>query len=102
MELNLPTMPFIVLAVYLIIYIMKFFTFKTDNQRKAIPPVSAVIGGIIGIALFYKLPDAIGAENIVEACTTGMASGLAAVGCNQVFKQFKKYSGEIETEDAEA
>lgn len=102
MELNLPTMPFIVLAVYVIIYLLKFVTFKTDSQRKAIPPVSAIIGGLIGIALFYKMPSAIAAEDIIEACTTGMASGLAAVGCNQVFKQFKKYTGETETEDTEA
>lgn len=99
MEFNIPSMPFIVLAVYLIIWVMKQFTFKTDEQRKSIPPVSAVIGGLIGIALFYKVPTAINAENIVEACTIGMGSGLAAVGCNQVFKQFKKFTGEIETSD---
>lgn len=101
MEFNIPSMPFIVLAVYLIIYVMKQFTFKTDEQRKSIPPVSAVIGGLIGIALFYKVPTAINAENIVEACTIGMGSGLAAVGCNQVFKQFKKFTGETETPDDE-
>lgn len=101
MEFNIPSMPFIVLAVYLIIWVMKQFTFKTDEQRKSIPPVSAVIGGLIGIALFYKVPTAINAENIVEACTIGMGSGLAAVGCNQVFKQFKKFTGEIETSDGE-
>lgn len=102
MELNIPSMPFIVLAVYIIIFVMKKFTFKTDEQRKSIPPVSAVIGGLIGILLFYKLPEAINAANIVEACTIGMGSGLAAVGCNQVFKQFKKFTGEIDTPDEES
>ena len=53
MEFNIPSMPFIVLAVYLIIWVI------------------------------------------------GMGSGLAAVGCNQVFKQFKKFTGETETPDDE-
>lgn len=101
MELSIPSMPFIVLTVYIIIFVMKKFVFKTDEQRKSIPPVAAVIGGLIGIALFYKVPESIGAANIVEACTTGMGSGLAAVGCNQVFKQFKKFTGETETVDEE-
>ena len=92
MELNLATTPFIILCVYVITDILKNFFFKTDEDKKHIPPISAAIGGLIGILVFYFVPEAISAGNIVEACTSGIASGLAAVGCNQVYKQYAKFT----------
>lgn len=90
MELDLVTSPFIIVSVYIISDILKNFFFKTDEDKKHIPPVAAAIGGAIGILVFYFSPEAIAASNIVEACTSGFTSGLAAVGCNQIYKQYQK------------
>lgn len=91
MELQLTTMPFIVLAVYFIIWILKKFIFKSDESRKNLPPIAAAIGCAIAIAFYFLDPDEVGFSGIIDCCTTGMASGLAAVGCNQVYKQFQKF-----------
>lgn len=99
MELSLTTTPFIILCTYIISDVLKNFFLKSDEDRKHIPPISAAIGGLLGILVFYFVPDAISASNIVEACTSGIASGLAAVGCNQVYKQYTKFmSGDYDDE----
>ena len=91
MELELATMPFIILTVYLIVWLMKKFILKTDKQRQSLPPIAMIMGGTIAVLLFYFMPDTVEFTNIIEALTTGMGSGLAAVGCNQVYKQFQKF-----------
>lgn len=91
MELELATMPFIILTVYLIVWLLKRFVLKTDKQRQSLPPISMVIGGTIAVLLFYFMPNTVDFTNIIEALTTGMGSGLAAVGCNQIYKQFQKF-----------
>lgn len=88
---ELPVMPFIILCVYILTFFIKKFVLKTDAQKASLPPIAAVLGGLLAIGLYHFAPTMIVAENIVEACTTGMASGLAAVGCNQVYKQYQKY-----------
>lgn len=95
---ELPVMPFIILAVYVLTHFIKKCILKTDAQKASLPPIAAVLGGLIAIALYHFAPSMIVAENIVEACTMGMASGLAAVGCNQVYKQYQKYAT-VDSED---
>ena len=89
--LELTTMPFIILSVYVLVWILKNTILKTDELRKSLPPIAAILGGCIGVGLFLFIPSATVFENVVDAATTGMSSGLAAVGCNQVWKQFQKY-----------
>lgn len=93
---DIVTMPFIILVVYIMVELTKKKVFNTDERRKLIPACAAVVGGLIGTAMYLIAPNVMAQyANIVEACTAGMASGLAATGCNQVYKQFKKYSVEI-------
>ena len=40
---------------------------------------------------YYFLPSLIVANNLFSAILVGAASGLSATGCNQIFKQLKKY-----------
>lgn len=97
---QLPTMPFIIIAVYIITFFIKKYILKTDSQKASLPPIAAVLGGLIAICLYEFMPGTIVVENIIEACTMGMASGLAAVGCNQVYKQYQKYLNTSSDEDS--
>lgn len=72
------TIPIIVAACLCIGTVMKYWI-PTDN--KWIPTVLLVIGAVSGAILF-----GFDYAGIVK----GMISGLAAVGLNQVFKQFLK------------
>ena len=55
---------------------------------------------MLGIVCFYVLPSIISAPNVWIAILIGGASGLSATGCNQIFKQLKKFGIEVkEVED---
>lgn len=92
MDLYLPTTPFIVVVVYFITYALRKFVIKTDEQRKSLPPIAAAIGCLIALIFYFFAPNEIEFTNLVDAVTSGMCSGLAAVGCNQVYKQFKRFA----------
>ena len=91
MDLELTTMPFIIMSVYILTEVLKTFVLKTDAQRKCLPVIAAILGGAIAIALFIFMPETTNFSDIINAVTDGMASGFAAVGCNQVYKQFKRF-----------
>ena len=92
MDLYLPTTPFIVVVVYFITYALRKYVIKTDEQRKSLPPIAAAIGCLIALIFYFFAPSEIEFTNLVDAVTSGMCSGLAAVGCNQVYKQFKRFA----------
>ncbi len=49
----------------------------------------AVCGGVLGVAGLYTMPD-FPADDVINAVAVGMASGLAATGVNQLYKQQRK------------
>ena len=53
---------------------------------KWIPVIMAVCGGVLGVAGLYTMPD-FPAGYVINAVAVGMASGLAATGVNQLYKQ---------------
>lgn len=53
---------------------------------KWIPVIMAVCGGVLGVAGLYTMPD-FPAGDVINAVAVGMASGLAATGVNQLYKQ---------------
>ena len=57
---------------------------------KWIPVIMAVCGGALGVAGLYTMPD-FPAGDVINAIAVGMASGLAATGVNQLYKQQCKY-----------
>lgn len=69
---------------------------KTAIDNKWIPVICAVLGGIFGVAGFYVMPG-FPASDIYNAIVVGIASGLAATGANQIYKQLTPTE---ETEDA--
>lgn len=88
---SIATLPVIAAAVYGIIEFLKHFVFS-DNEtfKKYIPVVSTVLGGVIGVIAFFVCPEIIPVANWYGSIFIGCASGLSAVGINQITKQMKK------------
>jgi multidrug transporter EmrE-like cation transporter len=88
---SIATLPAIVAIVYGIIEFLKHFVF-VDNEtfKKYIPVISTVLGGVIGVVTFFVCPESIPVGTWYAAIFMGCASGLSAVGVNQITKQIKK------------
>lgn len=92
---SVATLPAIAALVYGIIEILKKFVFASNQKfKKYIPIVSAVLGGAMGIIAFFAFPDIIPAQNWYCSIIIGCASGLSAVGANQIKKQSEKKDGD--------
>lgn len=89
--MELTTVPFIILVVYFATWAIKKWVFTTDESRKNLPPVAAAIGCAISLLIYFRAPELAMFTSVIDAATQGMASGLAAVGCNQIYKQYKKF-----------
>lgn len=76
----------IVVIAYLIGYGAKVVSHVKDE---VIPVIVGVCGGILGIVGMYVIPD-FPANDILNAISIGIVSGLASTGVNQVWKQSKK------------
>lgn len=85
--LNVVTVPAIVFIVYWIINLLKLSTNYNENFMKFIPLIAAGVGAVLGVVIFYLIPEVVLADNVLNAIITGGASGLAATGTNQIFKQ---------------
>lgn len=81
------SIPAIVVVCYLIGMCVKAFAPKAE---KFIPCIVGICGGILGIVVYFTIPGFIGAENWITALATGIVSGLASTGANQVYKQLMK------------
>ena len=85
MELGIATVATITIIVYIIALDVK--ATKLDN--KWIPLICGVLGIGLGIATMYMgVPDFPAADPLTAAAVGG-ASGLAATGADQIFKQLK-------------
>lgn len=60
---------------------------KSDKVDKFIPCVCGAVGGALGIIIFFTTPDFIAADSWFNALATGIVSGLAATGIDQIKKQ---------------
>ena len=58
-------------------------------KNELIPVIVAVCGGILGVVGMHVIPD-FPAQDVLNAISVGMVSGLASTGVNQAFKQLTK------------
>lgn len=58
-------------------------------KNELIPVIVAVFGGILGVVGMHVIPD-FPAQDVLNAISVGMVSGLASTGVNQAFKQLTK------------
>lgn len=61
-----------------------------EKLDKFIPIICGAAGGILGVVVFKTIPGYLPADNWLLALYVGIGSGLAAVGVNQIYKQFSK------------
>lgn len=57
---------------------------------RVIPLLAGLLGIILGIVAYYLENELMPATNLFTAMLIGGASGFAATGANQVYKQFSK------------
>ena len=79
-------------SIAIICYILGGFLKGIGNEKLdcLIPDIVAVFGGGIGVLAFYTIPGYLSATNWLDALAIGAASGLVAVGINQIVKQSSK------------
>ena len=78
-------------AVYAIIECLKLLWLNDrEDLKKYIPIIAAVIGVVLVIATYFVRPDVLPSPTWYGAIITGLASGLSAVGINQIPKQLGK------------
>lgn len=88
--------PAIVAIVYVVIEAYKkWIANGREKWLNFIPILALVLGGILGVAIFYLVPQFIIAENVWLALVVGLCSGLSATGTNQIFKQLEKYGIQV-------
>lgn len=63
---------------------------KHEEYKKYIPVFAGILGAVIGLIVFFCTPDILPTPTWYGALITGLASGLAAVGINQIPKQLGK------------
>lgn len=84
------TVPAIIAVCFLIGEIAKKISKETINRF--VPEICGLSGGVLGLVAFYTIPSFIPAENWLSALAVGIASGFAATGIHQIYKQMKKES----------
>lgn len=79
-----------VVVITVLVYVVGLSVKATNINNKWIPVICGGVGVILGIvALAIGMPD-FPAADYLTAAAVGAASGLAATGADQVFKQLKK------------
>ena len=79
-----------VVAITVIVYIVGQGIKATKLDNKWIPVLCGCLGMALGVAAMYLgVPD-FPATDVLTAAAVGGASGLAATGVNQTFKQMKQ------------
>ena len=92
---SIATIPVVCTVVYGIIEFLKYFFFsKNEIFKRFIPLISTVIGAVITLVAFFVCPDLIPVSAWYSALIVGGASGLSAVGINQIKKQIENKDGE--------
>lgn len=79
--------PAIAVVCYFVGFVCK--TFNNETLDRFIPSICGVLGAILGIVIYFAIPNFIPAENWFVALCIGIVSGLSATGINQIYKQLK-------------
>lgn len=82
------SVPIIVVCCYIVGEIYKFIFANKQKAYKLIPIVLAVLGGLLGIIIYFTNPEMIfNAANVWVALGIGFVSGASSTGANQIIKQ---------------
>ena len=75
-----------VAVITVIAYLVGLAVRATALPNRWIPVICAAVGGALGVAGLYTMPD-FPAADILTAIAVGIVSGLAATGIDQTVKQ---------------
>ena len=75
-----------VAVITVIAYLVGLAVKATPLPNKWIPVICAAVGGALGVAGMFTMPD-FPATDILTAVAVGIVSGLAATGIDQTVKQ---------------
>ena len=89
MSLDFLTVGAITVMVYLAATIIKSMS-TSEKLDRMIPGICGAIGLALGLLIFFTIPGWMPVTNWAEAAATGIASGFAATGINQIYKQLTK------------
>lgn len=78
-----------VAGITIICYLAATGIKQTPLANKWLPTICGVLGGALGAAAMYIMPD-YPAGDILTAIAVGIVSGLAATGADQLGKQLTK------------
>lgn len=87
--LEIVSVPVITTIVTTIVAIIRHTLNNSEKFERFVPLISAILGVVMGITVFYTMPTTIPAENIVDAIFIGGTSGLSATGIHQIFVNSK-------------
>lgn len=78
-----------VAAITVIVYLIGALVKASPLNDKWIPSICGVVGGVLGVAGMYVMPE-FPVNDVISAVAVGIISGLAATGTNQMVKQLKE------------
>ena len=78
-----------VAAITVIAYVVGLVVKATGINNKWIPITCGVVGGALGVAGMFVMPE-FPATDYITAVAVGIVSGLAATGVDQAVKQIAK------------
>lgn len=78
-----------VAAITVIVYIVGMLVKASPLADKWIPSICGVVGGALGIASMFIMPE-FPAQDVISAFAVGVVSGLASTGADQMVKQIRK------------
>lgn len=84
------SIPVIVLLCYLIGEIYKVLFKSKEDLYKLIPIFVTLLGGLVGLMMYYVEPSFLKVDSIVSALEIGLISGAASTGMHQMVKQIWK------------
>ena len=93
------TVPIIVIAVYVCMTLLKKAVHEREKVIRFIPLIAAALGSAFGIFAFFALPEIMPVGDAFSAFLVGGASGLAATGSHQIFRQLTKGSEANKTDE---
>ena len=83
------TIPAVAAICYFVGYCVKQRINK-QNVDRFTPVITGTLGAMLASVIFKVYPDMIAANDYFTAIAIGIASGFAATGVNQIYKQLKK------------
>lgn len=78
-----------VAAITVIAYLVGEAVKVSPIDKKFIPLVCGVVGGVLGVTALYFMPS-FPASDPISAAAVGIVSGLAATGAYETIKQIKE------------